>query len=403
MKKDKILIVEDNEINLKLLSRMLEKTGFEVLTAIDGEKACKVAIEKKPDIMLLDVMMPIMDGFSACEILKNNNETSDIPIVFLTAKNDPVDKVRGLSLGAVDYITKPFDAVEVVARVNNHLKFLRLRRQILQKNDQLEKAYAQLRESNEKIKKDIEAAGLVQQKLLPHDISDLGSLKIAWKFVPSSHLAGDIFNIMPLDNKHIAIYIIDVSGHGVQAAMLAVLIHNFIRLGIDSRSIKEKAGQQLSVENLLEPEEVVKALNINFPMETYDAYFTGIYGVLNIETFEFKVVNAGHPAPILMHKNKSIDFLKKADIPIGIMPDNKYNSTSYIFEAGDTLILYTDGLYEVSVKEGLLIDKGVLAKLICEYEGDLNSKFEFVVDRILKMSINSEFEDDVSLFGIEIN
>lgn len=403
MKKDKILIVEDNEINLKLLRHMLEKSGFEVLTAKDGEKACKVAAEKKPDIILLDIMMPIMDGFTACEFLKNHNETSDIPIVFLTSKNDPVDKVRGLSLGAVDYITKPFDAAEVVARVNNHLKFLRLRKQLLQKNNQLEKAYAQLRESNEKIKKDIEAAGMVQRKLLPHKISDIGSLKIAWKFVPSSHIAGDIFNIMPLDDKHIGIYIIDVSGHGVQAAMLAVLIHNFFRLGIDSRSIKEKAGQQLTVANLLEPEQVVKALNTNFPMETYDAYFTGIYGVLDIETFEFKVVNAGHPAPILVHKNKSIEFLDNADIPIGIMPDNIYNTTSYNFEAGDTLILYTDGLYEVSVKEGLLIDQEVLAKLICEYEGDLNSNFEFIVDRILKMSINSEFEDDVSLFGIEIN
>jgi len=403
MGKDKILVVEDNTVNLKLLTRMLEKSGYEILTAQNGEKACKIAETDKPDIILLDVMMPVMDGFSVCEWLNNTKDTADIPVVFLTAKTDPVDKVRGLSLGAVDYITKPFEAVEVVARVNTHLKFTRLRRQLLQKNDQLEKAYTQLRESNVKIYNDIKAAGRLQRKLLPHDISDIGSLKVAWKFVPSSHIAGDIFNIMPLDDSHIAVYIVDVSGHGVQAAMLAVLIHNFFRLGMDSRSLKEKAGQQLTVENLLEPEQVAKALNNNFPMETYDAYFTGIYGVLNTNSFEFKVVNAGHPAPLIIHKNKSIEFLNNADIPIGILPDNEYKTISYNFNPGDTLILYTDGLYELSVKEGLLMNKEVMAKLINDFDGDLNSKFEYTVDRILRMGINSEFEDDVSLFGIEIN
>ena len=303
----------------------------------------------------------------------------------------------------MDYITKPFDAVEVVARVNTHLRFMRLRRQLIQKNDQLEKAYSQLRESNEIINKDIKAAGRVQRQLLPHDISDIGSLKVAWKFVPSSHVAGDIFNIMPLDDSHVAMYIIDVSGHGVQAAMLAVLIHNFFRLGMDGRSLKEKAGQQLTVETLLEPEQVAKALNDNFPMETYNAYFTGIYGVLNTNTFEFKVVNAGHPAPLIIHKNKSVEFLNNADIPIGILADSEYKANSYKLNSGDTLILYTDGLYELSVKEGLLMTKEVMAKFINEFEGDLNSKFENVVDGILKMGINSEFEDDVSLLGIEIN
>lgn len=403
MIKDKILVVEDNTVNLKLLGRLLEKSGFDVLTAENGETACKIAVEHKPDILLLDVMMPVMDGFTACEWLKNNPQTSEIPIVFLTAKNDAVDKVRGLSLGAMDYITKPFDAVEVVARVNNHLKFMRLRRQLQQKNDQLEKAYVQLQESNERIEKDIKAAGIVQRQLLPHDISEMNPLKFAWKFVPSSHVAGDIFNVMPIDDSHIAIYIVDVSGHGVQAAMLAVLINNFFRLGMDGRSIKEKAGQQLTIEKLLEPDEVAKSLNNTFPMEVYDAYFTGIYGVFNTKSFEFKMVNAGHPAPFLIHQDNSIEFINNADIPIGIMPDGEYTSHIYKFKRGDTFVLYTDGLYELSVKDGMLMDKEVIAKFISKQKGDLKTRFEFVVDKILKMSINSDFEDDVSLFGFEIN
>jgi sigma-B regulation protein RsbU (phosphoserine phosphatase) len=403
MAKDKILIVDDNTENLKLLSYMLKKSGFEILTAQNGEKTCKIAAKQKPDIILLDVSMPVMDGFTTCEKLKNNKKTINIPVVFLTAKKDPVDKVRGLSLGAVDYITKPFDAVEVVARVSNHLKLVRLHQELMQKNNQLEKAYAQLRESNEKIKKDIKAAGLIQRQLLPSDISEIDSVKVTWKFVPSSHVAGDIFNVLPLDDKHVAFYIIDVSGHGVQAAMLAVLIHNFFRLGMDSRPLKEKAGKQLTIENLLEPELVVKALNYNFPMETFNAYFTGIYGVLDLNSFEFKVANAGHPAPILLHKNRSFEFLNNADIPIGILPDNDYQAVSYNLIPGDRLILYTDGLYELPVKEGLLLNIEIMAKIINDSKGNLSSKFEYAVDKILKMSINSQFEDDVSLLGIEIS
>jgi len=403
MAKDKILVVDDNKVNSKLLCQMLKKSGFEILTAFNGKECCKIALEQKPDLILLDIVMPYMDGYEVCRKLKENKKTLNIPIVFLSAKKDPVDKVRGLSLGAVDYITKPFDTVEVVARVNNHLKFLKLRRQIMQKNKQLEKAFSELREKNEKIKLDIKAAGLVQSQLLPNNIKEIGSLKIAWKFVPSSHIAGDIFNIIPLDDKHVAVYIIDVSGHGVQAAMLAVLIHNFFRLGIDNRTIKEKAGQELTIENLLEPDQVMKALNKNFPMETYEAYFTGIYGVFNTDSFEMKIANAGHPGPLVIRKDKSMEFLNKADIPIGILPDSKYKFYTYKFKPGDSFVLYTDGIYEFSVNNGNEMNKEVMAEIINKQKGDLKTKLEFAVEKILKMSENSEFEDDVSLFGLEFN
>jgi len=273
----------------------------------------------------------------------------------------------------------------------------------MHKNKQLEKAFSELREKNEKIKLDIKAAGLVQSQLLPNNIKEIGSLKIAWKFVPSSHIAGDIFNIMPLDDRHIAIYIIDVSGHGVQAAMLAVLIHNFFRLGIDNRTIKEKAGQELTIENLLEPDQVMKSLNKNFPMETYEAYFTGIYGVFNTESFKMKIANAGHPGPLVIRKDKSMEFLNKADIPIGILPNSKYKSYTYKFKSGDSFVLYTDGIYEFSVNNGNEMNKEVMSEIINKQKGDLKTKFEFAVEKILKMSVNSEFEDDVSLFGLEIN
>jgi sigma-B regulation protein RsbU (phosphoserine phosphatase) len=402
MTKNKILTVDDNTINLKLLTRTLEKSGYDVLSAENGKDACQFALKNKPDLVLLDVMMPIMDGYKVCEWLKNNEETADIPVIFLTAKSDAIDKIKGLALGAVDYITKPFDSVEVIARVKTHLGLQNLRRQLIEKNAQLEKTYLQLREKNDKINKDIKAAGIVQRQLLPNNIKETGNLKISWKFVPSSHIAGDIFNIIYLDDTHAAIYIIDVSGHGVQAAMLAVLVHNFFRLRTINRTLSEKSKPEQSIQNLLEPALVAKALNENFPMEIFDAYFTCIYGVLNTETLEFKSINAGHPFPMVLHKDGSFEFIEHADIPIGILPETPYQEISYNLSSEDKLILYTDGLYENIVKEGITLNKDVMAQLISNAGGDLQNKFESTIDKILQLGKSSEFEDDVSLFGIEI-
>ena len=134
----KILIVDDNPNNLKVLSGTLANSDWEVLVAIDGESAIKQAIYVKPDLIFLDVMMPIMDGFSACKILKSTPETSEIPIIFMTSLSDTLDKVKGFDLGAVDYITKPFDQDEVIARVKTHLQVSSLTRQVQEKNLQLQ-------------------------------------------------------------------------------------------------------------------------------------------------------------------------------------------------------------------------------------------------------------------------
>ncbi len=135
----RILIVDDNPNNLKVLSEALGNTGWEILVATDGEGAIEQAEYSQPDIMLLDVMMPGMDGFETCLHLKANHTTQDIPVIFMTALADTVDKVKGFNVGAVDYITKPFEHEEVLARVKSQLKIRSLARQVQQKNQELER------------------------------------------------------------------------------------------------------------------------------------------------------------------------------------------------------------------------------------------------------------------------
>ena len=142
----KILIVDDNPNNLKVLSGTLADCDWDILVAVDGESAIEQAIYVKPDLIFLDVMMPIMDGFSACKILKNTLETSEIPIIFMTSLSDTLDKVKGFELGAVDYITKPFDRDEVIARVKTHLHVSFLTKEVQEKNLQLQNFTQELEE-----------------------------------------------------------------------------------------------------------------------------------------------------------------------------------------------------------------------------------------------------------------
>jgi two-component system, sensor histidine kinase and response regulator len=144
-----ILAVDDHPANLNLLFDLLTDAGFDLLVAQSGESALSRAEKTRPDIILLDVMMPGLDGFETCRLLKANPLTQKIPVIFMTALSDTVDKVTGFELGAVDYITKPIQAEEVLARIRTHLTIQRLQNDISEKNKELEKFLAQEKELNQ--------------------------------------------------------------------------------------------------------------------------------------------------------------------------------------------------------------------------------------------------------------
>jgi DNA-binding response OmpR family regulator len=129
--KTSILIVDDVPKNLQVLVNMLREKDYKISVAADGRKALDMVTGFTPDLILLDIMMPQMDGFQVCEKLKASDKTKDIPIIFLTARAETGDIVRGFELGAVDYITKPFNKAELLARVNTHLALRNAQKQII--------------------------------------------------------------------------------------------------------------------------------------------------------------------------------------------------------------------------------------------------------------------------------
>ncbi len=176
-KNNLILVVDDTTINLSVISHCLKKSGFQVAVETDGESAIEQVVYNPPDLILLDVKMPGIDGFETCRRLKLNPETKDIPVIFMTALAESEDKIKGFSLGAVDYIIKPFQPEELIARVETHLKIRQLSLALAEKNQKLQAEINQKIATEQKLNKALEEVKKIQQQIIAQEkLASLGSL-----------------------------------------------------------------------------------------------------------------------------------------------------------------------------------------------------------------------------------
>ena len=149
---NRILIIDDEPKNLDVLHNCLREAGFKVLIAESGEAALQRIAHTRPDLILLDINMPCIDGFETCRRLKNNELSKDTPVIFVTAETETVDTVRGLEMGAADYITKPFQPEEVAARIERHLTIRNLQKRLEEQNAQLQQEIAERKQAEDRIK-----------------------------------------------------------------------------------------------------------------------------------------------------------------------------------------------------------------------------------------------------------
>jgi sigma-B regulation protein RsbU (phosphoserine phosphatase) len=328
-----VMLVDDQAIVGESVRRMLEPEGdvrFHFCQA--PAQAIPIANEVRPTVILQDLVMPDIDGLQLVKFFRANPATRDTPMIVLSSKEEPVVKARAFALGANDYLVKLPDRLELVARVRYHSRayLSRLER---------DEAYRQLAESQRQLAEEVAQAARYVQSLLPERLK--GDVSVDWRFVPSTQLGGDMFGYHWLGPDHLAVYLLDVSGHGVGSSLLAVSAANLLSAG------------SLPDTDFRDPGAVVGRLNDVFQMERQNGkYFTIFYGVYDRGARSLAYCNAAHPAALLFtgpsREWAALKRLDSTDPMVGMLPPGMPFETQKVsIEAYARLLVYSDGVYEI--------------------------------------------------------
>jgi len=387
-----ILAVDDSTEVLLSIGATLEPY-YAVRIATTGTEGLALAAELNPDLILLDIMMPGIDGYQTCSQIKANPATANIPIIFLTTIQDTADKVKGLKLGGRDYITKPFNGGELLARIRTQLEISSLTEQLMKVNDDLRRKQA-LREN------DLKAASEIQKSFLPPEPPENTAIEVAWKFQPCDAVGGDILNIFRLDEDHYGFYVLDVSGHGVPAAMVTASVHQQLHPN-NGMTLKTSINKPPHYK-IVPPAEVLNNLDNNYPLDRFERYFTITYMILNTRSGQIRYSSAGHPPPLLLRNTGEILPLKEGGTIIGLGGILPFEEGIVQLEPDDILFLYTDGLPEYRNREGEFFSDRRFKTVIGEQKGiSAKEATEAVVKSVISsFGGGNSPQDDITLLAV---
>ena len=340
--------------------------------------------------ILSDVMMPEMTGLELLKIIRDNKEYSEIPVILISAEGETSKKVAGLNLGADDFITKPFNFDELMARVKNHIRLRRLQKEVLIANKQVMHVNNMLKSQNEKLIEDLEQARGVQMALLPDVLPESEKFQMGSRYLPAERLGGDFFDIVDLaDGKKLGVMVADVCGHGVSAAFTTAMT---------------KITFRNSCFNSDDPAEVIYQMNEELFGNIKSGFVTVFYGVLDLEQETFHYASGGHP-PLLLHRYKddSIEELKAQSTFLGSFNGLEFTSDVTHVSKGDRILFYTDGIFESQNMEGEQFGLERVNALLRSHKNVFfNATAATEIYTLMDFIDGMEFDDDITVVGIDI-
>ena len=454
-----VLIAEDSRIQAKMLQRRLTEAGHAVRWGETGADALAMARERRPDIIISDIEMPVMTGYEFCKAVKTDPALRTVPFILLSTLADPIDIIRGLDAGADNYVTKPYEPEFLLGRMQSLLatplspteaetdtatldvtlagqqfRVKAGRQQVLNllvstfenavaKNqelvvanqdlsvarDNLQRTNAELTDLNARISqinaqmvRDLEAAAKVQQSLLPAADVTIPATQVAWRYVPCHSLAGDFLNIFQLDDEHVGLFVVDVSGHGVPSSLMAVTVGRFLTPKVSDQSLLVRQGSDGRIV-VVRPAEVATQLNKLFQADEFSGlYFTIVYGVLHLPTGRLDYVSGGHPALVHVPAGGSPEFHAVEGFPIAFVPDVDYEQHSLQLAPGDRVYFYSDGVPEAMDKERQQLGDQALSDVLAATRSrPLDESVKGLLQRVEDWCQPVGPLDDVSILGIE--
>jgi len=258
----------------------------------------------------------------------------------------------------------------------------------------------ELTDKQKRLDDDLKAAAGIQQSLFPKSMPDIKNLAIAWKFMPSYMIGGDIFNVFRLDESHVGIYMVDVSGHGVPSALITVSVSQ--ALNPDSGNVTKKKTSRPPGYEIISPKAVLEALDHEYPIERFDKYFTIVYLIIDTKTGDLIYGNAAHPAPIIMRSNGNSKYLDKGGTIIGMNNIVPFEEEQITLQKGDKVILYTDGIIEYQNNDGEYFGEDRLSSILNRSRKEnVEALLDGILHSIVDFGKGREFQDDITLIAIE--
>lgn len=368
IQRQRIVVIDDNENDLQVTRRLLDRRGYDAIPAQSGEEGLRLARQILPDAIIVDYRMPGMDGFEVTRQIKADPELQTIPVLMLTGSDSPQHVVEGLGAGAEDFVTKGSDIEIVVARLRALLRM---------------KAYQdQLRRMNTHMRRDLQIARRVQEALVPERAFTSPRIEIRSAYIPSEVLSGDFYDYFTVED-YMYLFVADVSGHGLPAAILVSLLKSYIHTeAANDRSLSEFMAR---LNDFL--------FSVSLPTQFATA------ALFRVDARrELVYSNAAHP-PFLLHQRQSgkTILLEQPSNLLGAMPNMPFEEHSISVAPGDTLFVYTDGLTDRVNGNGEFYSIDRVAEILDRSrDADLGMVYDSIYADVGNFAATEEFKDDIA-------
>jgi sigma-B regulation protein RsbU (phosphoserine phosphatase) len=372
----RVLLVDDAKANLDILVEGL-KADHKLSLALNGETALQIAARTPPDLVLLDIMMPGMDGYEVCRRLRQMPETAEVPIMFLSSLEEVQNKTRGFEAGANDYLTKPFEMLEVKARVRSLLKA---------------KAYSDA--VKEQIASELRVAREIQMGMLPHDFAPFEKsygVEFGAVLEPAREVGGDLYGVCDAGSERLVIFLGDVSGKGIPASMFMVRAISLARL---------------LAREIAEPEKILTRLNDELAADNPSGMFvTFLCAVFEPKSGRLALANAGQCRPVILHDGQPPRWaVKNLGTALGFEPGLEFERTDLMLQRGDALILYSDGVTEAfNPQEELYGDKRLIADAAGLSGQPATGIMTNLLARVRAHASGAPQSDDIAIMVLKVN
>ena len=381
----RILIVDDEPYNVDYLQQELSDRNFELIAARDGKEALEKIRAASPDLVLLDIMMPVMDGFAALAQLKADAATRDIPVIVISANDDLKSVVRGIEMGADDYLPKPFEPTILHARISSSLERKRLRDQ--------EQLYLK------SLERELEIGREIQQGFLPAELPRADGWEIAAYFKAAREVAGDFYDAFSLPDGTLALVIADVCGKGVGAALFMTLFRSLIRAAATADYFTRETDAQDPVAARLERS---ISLANDYIAKTHGKtgmFATVFFGILDPKSGLLTYVNAGHEPPVIVRANGVQERLPRTGLAVGLMAGFKFAQKNCHLEQGDLFFTFTDGAPECKNPREEFFERERLLALLNPKTESAEALLREIETRLRDHIADAEQFDDITLLA----